>query len=155
MKKGKLIFFCGKMGAGKTTLAAKKVDEMDAVLISEDELLSKLSEGTVTSVRDYKYYSEKLKPVVFNLSQQILSKGINAILDFPANTEHQRQWLRSISDRINAEHICYYVERSDEVCINQLLKRGNPNTDTAEMFNAITQYFTVPSYDESLNIEKV
>jgi shikimate kinase len=66
MKKGKLIFFCGKMGAGKTTLAAKKVDEMDAVLISEDELLSKLYEGKVTSVSDYKYYSEKLKPVVFN-----------------------------------------------------------------------------------------
>ena len=155
MKKGKLIFFCGKMGAGKTTLAARKVDEMDAVLISEDELLSKLYEGKVKSVSDYKYYSEKLKPVVFNLSQQILSKGINAILDFPANTERQRQWLRSISDSINSEHICYYVERSDEVCINQILKRGNTNTDTVEMYNAITKYFTVPSYDESLNIEKV
>ena len=155
MKKGKLIFFCGKMGAGKTTLAARKVDDMDAVLISEDELLSKLYEGKVKSVSDYKYYSEKLKPVVFNFLKQILSKGINAILDFPANTERQRQWLRSISDSINAEHICYYVERSDEVCINQILKRGNPNTDTVEMFNAITQYFTVPSCDESLNIEKV
>ena len=74
MKKGKLIFFCGKMGAGKTTLAARKVDDMDAVLISEDELLSKLYEGKVKSVSDYKYYSEKLKPVVFNLLQQFLAR---------------------------------------------------------------------------------
>ncbi|MGB1066232.1 MAG: AAA family ATPase [Paracoccaceae bacterium] len=155
MKKGRLIFFCGKMGAGKTTLAKSKAEEMDGVLISEDELLDKLYEGKVGSVSGYKYYSDKLKPVVVNLSQQILSKGINTVLDFPANTVRQRQWLRSISDSISANHICYYVERSDEVCINQLLKRGNPNTDTAEMFNAITQYFIVPSYDESLNIEKV
>lgn len=155
MKKGRLIFFCGKMGAGKTTLAARKVDEMESVLISEDELLSKLYEGKIKSVSDYKHYSDKLKPVVFNLSQQILRKGINVVLDFPANTERQRQWLRSISDSINAEHICFFVERSDEVCISQLLKRGNPNTDTVEMFYAITQYFAAPSDDENLNIDRV
>ena len=155
MKKGRLIFFCGKMGAGKTTLAKSKAEEMDGVLISEDELLDKLYEGKVGSVSGYKYYSDKLKPVVVNLSQQILSKGINTVFDFPANTVRQRQWLRSISDSINAEHICFFVERSDEVCISQLLKRGNPNTDTVEMIYAITQYLAAPSDDENLNIDRV
>ena len=66
MTNGTLIFFCGKMGAGKSTLARKVAEEKGAVLISEDDLLSKLYAGKITSVKDYKYYSDKLKPVVSN-----------------------------------------------------------------------------------------
>ncbi|QUM80850.1 AAA family ATPase [Moritella sp. 5] len=36
---GKLFFFCGKMGAGKTTKSKVVAIENDAVLISEDEWL--------------------------------------------------------------------------------------------------------------------
>ncbi|WP_145974153.1 AAA family ATPase, partial [Thalassobacter stenotrophicus] len=42
MTNGTLIFFCGKMGAGKSTLAKRLAEEKGAVLISEDDLLSKL-----------------------------------------------------------------------------------------------------------------
>jgi adenylylsulfate kinase-like enzyme len=34
---GKLIFFCGKMGAGKSTKASEIAQESNAVLLSEDE----------------------------------------------------------------------------------------------------------------------
>jgi len=155
MNKGELIFFCGKMGAGKSTLAKQKAEEKDAVLISEDDLLAKLYAGKVKSVRDYKHYSDILKPVVCDMSQQILSKGVSVVLDFPANTENQRQWLRSLSDKLTAEHICYFVERPDEICIKQLLQRGNPNTDTVEIFHAMTKYFTEPSDDEHINVVRV
>jgi hypothetical protein len=47
------------------------------------------------------------------------------------------------------------VDRNDEVCIRQLLKRGNSNTDTVEMFHAITQYFTEPSNSENINTVRV
>lgn len=155
MNKGELIFFCGKMGAGKSMLAKQKAEEKDAVLISEDDLLAKLYAGKVKSVRDYKHYSDILKPVVCDMSQQILSKGVSVVLDFPANTENQRQWLRSLSDKLTAEHICYFVDRTDEICIKQLLQRGNPNTDTVEMFHAMTKYFTEPSDDEHINVVRV
>lgn len=143
------------MGAGKSTLAKQKAEEKDAVLISEDDLLAKLYAGKVKSVRDYKHYSDILKPVVCDMSQQILSKGVSVVLDFPANTENQRQWLRSLSDKLTAEHICYFVDRTDEICIKQLLQRGNPNTDTVEMFHAMTKYFTEPSDDEHINVVRV
>ena len=155
MNKGKLIFFCGKMGAGKSTLAKLQAKEESAILLSEDDLLSKIYAGKIKSVKDYKHYSEALKPVVFDISQQILGKGVNVVLDFPANTESQRQWLRSISDSLETEHICYFLDRSDEVCIKQLLQRGNPNTDTVEMFHAITMFFTHPSDNEGINTLKV
>ena len=155
MKNGNLIFFCGKMGAGKSTLAKRLAEDKDAVLISEDDLLSKLYADKITSVKDYKLYSDKLKPVVSDTVQQILKRGVNVVLDFPANTESQRLWLRNISDEVLSQHTCYFVDRSDEVCINQLLKRGNPNNDTIEMFQAITKYFTEPSNSENVNTVRV
>ena len=154
MTNGTLIFFCGKMGAGKSTLASKIAEDENAVLIGEDNLLSKLYAEKITSVKDYKYYSEKLKPVVSDTVQQIIKRGVNVVLDFPANTESQRQWLRNISDTVNSKHICYFVDRSDEVCIKQLLKRGNPKTDTVEMFQAITKYFVEPTESENINVVK-
>ena len=135
MNNGSLIFFCGKMGAGKSTLAKRIAEDKGAVLISEDDLLSKLYADKIKSVKDYKLYSDKLKPVVIDTVQQILKRGVNVVLDFPANTERQRLWLRNISDEVHSEHTCYFVDRNDEVCIRQLLKRGNPNTDTVEMFH--------------------
>ena len=155
MTNGTLIFFCGKMGAGKSTLARKIAEEKGAVLISEDDLLSKLYADKITSVKDCKYYSDKLKPVVSDTTQQILTKSINVVLDFPANTEIQRQQLCSISDTVNSMHTCYFVDRSDEACIKQLLKRGNTKTDTVEMFQAITKYFVEPTESENVNVVKV
>jgi len=96
-----------------------------------------------------------LKPVVSDTVQQILKRGVNVVLDFPANTESQRLWLRNISDEVHSQHTCYFVDRSDEVCIKQLLTRGNPNTDTVEMFQAITKYFTEPSNSENINTVRV
>ena len=155
MTNGMLIFFCGKMGAGKSTLARRLAEDKGAVLISEDDLLSKLYAEKITSVKDYKLYSDKLKPVVSDTVQQILKRGVTVVLDFPANTERQRLWLRNISDEVHSEHTCYFVDRNDEVCIRQLLKRGNPNTDTVEMFHAITKYFTEPSNSENVNTVRV
>ena len=50
---GVLIFFCGKMGAGKSTESKKVATERNAVLISEDEWLSELYPNQITSFDDY------------------------------------------------------------------------------------------------------
>ena len=38
--KGTLFFFCGKMGAGKSTMARQVASKHGAVLLSEDEWLA-------------------------------------------------------------------------------------------------------------------
>ncbi|MCB1148027.1 MAG: AAA family ATPase, partial [Leptospiraceae bacterium] len=42
MKHGTLIFFCGKMGAGKSTLAKQIAEEINGILFSEDDWLAAL-----------------------------------------------------------------------------------------------------------------
>ena len=51
--KGTLIFFCGKMGAGKTTLSLQPAQELNAVLISEDDWLASLYPNEIKDFNEY------------------------------------------------------------------------------------------------------
>ena len=53
MNTGRLVFFCGKMGAGKSTLARQLADQPNMVLISEDDWLSKLYPNQIHSLETY------------------------------------------------------------------------------------------------------
>ncbi|EDM84367.1 AAA family ATPase [Limnobacter sp. MED105] len=48
--KGTLIFFCGKMGAGKSTLARRLADQPNSLLLSEDHLLAGLYPDAIHSL---------------------------------------------------------------------------------------------------------
>ncbi len=48
-----LVFFCGKMGAGKSTLAKRMATEMNALLLSEDEWLAALYLDEIHGLDDY------------------------------------------------------------------------------------------------------
>ena len=150
-----LIFFCGKMGSGKTTLSKKITQETKGVRLSEDELLSQLYPQQITNLKEYQKYSDLIKPVVENIAQQLLRKNLTVVLDFPANTPSQRKWLKGISDQEKSSHLCYLLEVADEVCLKRLLKRANPLTDTKEMFDSSNQFFIQPKSDEDIAIKKV
>jgi shikimate kinase len=46
----KLIFFCGKMAAGKSTLAKDLAQRENAVLFVQDEFLDSLFPGEITDI---------------------------------------------------------------------------------------------------------
>ncbi len=161
MKKiGTLIFFCGKMGAGKSTKSKEYAIENNAVLISEDEWLSALYPQQISSFDDYIKYSALLRPLIKSHVQKILLTGTNVVLDFPANTLKQRAWLKSISKEIDALHLLIYLEVSDEQCLKQIAKRrleqpDRPAFDTEEMFYHVTKYFEIPLESEELEIKVI
>jgi len=49
----KLIFFCGKMAAGKSTLSKTLAGQEQAVLLVQDDWLSHLFPGEILGVPDY------------------------------------------------------------------------------------------------------
>lgn len=155
--KGKLTFFCGKMGAGKTTLSQQMAAESHAVLLSEDEWLASLYPNKIAGLEDYLTYSNLLKTRIKPLVQSILLAGTDVIMDFPANTVRQRQWFTSIFSEIDADHTLVYIECSDEVCLQQIARRrqeqpARAQTDTPEMFEQVTRYFEAPQEDEHFNL---
>ena len=102
MNKGVLTFFCGKMGAGKSTKSSNIAVETNAVLLSEDEWLESLYPNKVRSLDSYIEYSNLIRPQMKKLVQSILSAGTDIVMDFPANTVSQRDWFRDVFSEIEA-----------------------------------------------------
>jgi predicted kinase len=156
MDKGVLTFFCGKMGAGKTTKSREISQERNAVLFSEDEWLSSLYPDRIKTLADYIEYSGLLKPQMKRLVQSILASGANVVMDFPANTIQQRDWFKAIFSEIQAQHELVYIDQPNEICLGQIAKRRieqpeRAATDTEEMFELVTKYFVAPTSDEGFN----
>ena len=160
MNKGVLTFFCGKMGSGKTTRSREISQERNAVLLSEDEWLSSVYPNSIKTLDDYIEYSGRLKPQMKKLVQSILASGTNVVMDFPANTIPQREWLKDIFSEIQAPHELIYIDQPNEVCLGRIAQRRieepqRAATDTEEMFELVTKYFVAPTSDEGLNITVV
>lgn len=157
MKQASLYFVCGKMGSGKTTLCERISKENHAILMSEDDMLSALYPGMISTLEDYIRYSGLLRPQIKILAQEILKSGVDVVLDFPANTPYQRHYLRQISDDINCPHGLYVLKVSNDVCLQRIAMRktaagSRRATDTKEMFHAVTSHFSYPDNTENLTI---
>lgn len=157
---GTLIFFCGKMGAGKSTLSASIARERGAVLLSEDDWLAALFPAEINDFNDYIRYSSRLKPLLRKHVEEILLAGTTVVLDFPGNTRKQRAWFKDIYSPRGIPHELYYVMAEDEVCLRQLKQRQNEQPeratfDTEEVFRMVTGYFESPEESEGFNVEVV
>lgn len=156
-EKTTLHLFCGKMAAGKSTLAKKLAKQCNAILIVEDDWLPILYTEEIADIASYVKYSARLKEMLSDHIQSILAHGISVVLDFPGNTKEQRNWLRNLFHDKRISHILHHVDVSDEVCKLQLKKRsrnrpeGSVFTSDAD-FDAITKYFQPPSKNEGFNI---
>jgi len=158
--RGNLIFFCGKMGAGKSTKSKSVATERNAVLISEDEWLAKLYPDQITSFDDYIKFSGLLRPLIKVHVQNILRTGTSVVMDFPANTKRQRKWFNSLSIEVESKAELIYLKVNNALCLKQIAQRSieqpsRAEFDTEEMFHHVTQYFEEPDTSEVQNIEVV
>jgi predicted kinase len=153
----KLIFLCGKMAAGKSTLARDLAERERAVLLVQDELLDSLYPGEILDVPGFVRCSTRLRRALAPHVRALLARGVSVVLDFPGNTVAQRAWFREIFEAVHADHEMHFIDASDAVCQAQLRARsrhlppGSPWTTEAE-FDAITAYFQAPSDDEGFNV---
>jgi predicted kinase len=152
-----LYFMCGKMAAGKSTLARELARTHQAVLMQEDQFLAALFPGEIRSIADYVKYSSRVKDALSDHIASLLRSGISVVLDFPANTPNQRRWFRDLIDGAQVNHELHYLDVADEVCKAQLRERskslpeGSAFTSEAE-FEAITRYFQPPAAEEGFNV---
>jgi predicted kinase len=159
-KPGTLIFFCGKMGSGKSTKAKELQIEYDAILFSEDEWLEAIYPEEIKVFDDYLKYSSRLKPLLKKHVQNLLNSGISVVMDFPGNTYNQRAWFKEIFSQNKIPHKLYYLEASDSLCLKQIEQRrtilpSRANFDTEKVFHQVNSYFQPPTDEEGFNIQIV
>ena len=153
----KLLFMCGKMAAGKSTLSRELAEREGAVLLVQDELLDRLYPGEILDIPDFVRCSSRLRDALTPHVGALLSRGVSVVLDFPGNTRTQRAWFRSLFERAEVEHELHFIDASDDLCKRQLRERsrglpaGTAWTTDAE-FDAITAYFEAPSPEERFNV---
>lgn len=153
----KLLFFCGMMAAGKSTLAMQLAERENAVLLTQDGMLETLFPGLVVNVASYLEYAGRINRMVAPQVEAILSKGVNVVLDFPANTRNQRAWFRVIIEKSGVAHELHFVNTPAAVCKAQLRARSAhlpPGTKwtTEQDFELIASHFLPPAADEGFNI---
>ncbi|MGV2830970.1 AAA family ATPase [Myxosarcina sp. GI1(2024)] len=159
-EQGTLIFFCGKMGSGKSTKAIELAKEYHAILLSEDEWLTAIYPEEIKVFADYIKYSSRLKPLLKKHVQNLLNSGISVVMDFPGNTYNQRAWFKEIFLEYKIPHKLYYLEASDALCIKQIEQRRTTDPsrndfDTEKIFYEVNSYFQPPTEEEDFNIQIV
>lgn len=157
---GTLHFFCGKPGAGKTTLAQNLAATLPGLVICEDEWIATLG-FAVRSVDDYRDASSRCRKLMETIVPALLRLGVSVVLDYAANTVERRAWVRSLFEAARADHVLHVIEAEDSECLANIHRRNEekptgvywgPVSD--ELFFAIAPYFVPPTEAEGFNIAR-
>ncbi len=159
--KGTLHFICGRLAAGKTTLARQIALREPAVLFCEDVWLSKLSDG-IRTFEDYLQWSRRCRSVMGPLIVEILKTGSSVVLDFAGNTSAERLWVRSLFESAAAPNVLHVLDVPEEECLSRLNRRNETKPEglyfasiSEEEFRAICKYFQPPLQEEGFQLRMV
>ncbi len=151
-----LHLLCGKIAAGKSTLAAKLAAADNTVLIAEDAWLAALFSEQLQQPKDYLRCAKKLRSAMAPHVVELLNAGVSVVLDFQGNTIESRAWMRGLLDQTDADHQFHVLMPPDEVCLARLRARNesgaHPFAVSEKQFHHISAYFVPPTPDEGFNL---
>ena len=155
---GTLYCICGKIAAGKTSLARKLAAEHAAVLICEDEWLVRI-EAEIETFDDSCKHARRLRAAIGPHVIDLLRLGISVVLDMPVNTPRDRAWMRSLFEAASAGHELHVIEATDELCKARLRARNETMPEglyfghvPEEIFDPVTSLLVPPSEAEGFNL---
>jgi predicted kinase len=151
-----LYLLCGKIGAGKSTLAKHLAARPATVLLSEDHFNATLFPDELKTIEDYTRYSARIRAAIGPHVVALLKAGLSVVLDFQANTLASRRWMRTLIDDSDAAHELHFLDIPDETCLHRLRARNaageHPYQASDAEFALFTRYFVPPTLAEGFNI---
>jgi len=151
-----LYLLCGKIAAGKSTLARRLAARPATLLISEDHWTSNLFYDDLKTIEDYGRCSARLPAAMGPHVVDILQQGLSIVLDFPANTVSSRDWIRSLITQSGAAHELHLLDIPDAICRQRLRERNaggeHPFQVSEAEYDLFTSYFAAPGPSEGFNV---
>jgi len=152
-----LYLLCGKIAAGKSTLARGLAARPGTLLISQDHWMSSLfSEDELETIDDFARLSARLRAAMAPHVVDILRQGLSVVLDFPANTVGYRDWMRSLITQAGVAHELHLLDIPDAICKQRLRQRNaegeHPYQVSEATYDLFTSYFVPPAPDEGFNV---
>ena len=154
----KLIWLCGKMAAGKSTLARDLAEREDAILLVQDEFLETLWPGEITDVPEFIDRSRRLrKALAPHISRSSVERHVRR-----TRLPRQDQGATCVVPRIIRARLCRTrgalcrcvrrpLQASTQKDRSRNLPPGTPWTTDTD-FEAITVYFQAPTEEEGFNV---
>lgn len=153
-----LHFLSGKAGSGKTTLARQIARTERAVLICEDEWMSRLADP-IENLQQYLVAAARLRSVIAPLTIDLLQLGTSVVFDFAGNTVRDREWVRSLFQSAKADHRLHYVRIDDATCKARVRQRNELKPEgvffgvvTEAQIDEVNRFFASPSIEEGFTV---
>ena len=151
-----LYLLCGKIAAGKSTLARRLAERPATLLITMDHWMSLLFPTENRTIEDFARLSARLRAAIGPHVVDILRQDLSVVLDFPANTVRWRGWMRSLITEANVAHELHVLDVPDAICKQRLRQRNadgrHPYDVNEETYELFTSYFDPPGPNEGFNI---
>jgi predicted kinase len=128
----KVILICGKICAGKTTYAKKIANDTNAVILSVDEIMLALFGQPIGDKHDEML--EKTEKYLFKKTVELVSKGIDVILDWGFYTYYMRQFATKYFTDLGIKVEWHYLEVDNTNWQKYLSKRNSEIKNNMENF---------------------
>jgi predicted kinase len=151
-----LYLLCGRIAAGKSTLARRLAAQPATLLITMDHWMSILFPTENRTIEDFAHLSARLRAAMGPHVVDILRQDLSVVLDFPANTVSWRRWMRSLIAEANVAHELHVLNVSDEICKARLRKRNESGEHQYQVdeaaYDLFMSHFVPPTPDEGFNV---
>ena len=108
----KVIMLCGKLCSGKTTYARKLCKELNAVILSNDELMIDILGKDTGDMHDE--YVRRTEQYLYKKSAEIVSAGTDVILDWGFWTRKGRDFAREFYRSRGIANEIHFISVDDE-----------------------------------------
>lgn len=119
----KVYLLCGKIASGKTTYAQGMQSQTGAVILSYDELMLQLYDGCLGEVQ-HEQAVARICRYFYQLSEQLLSVGVDVLLDFGYWRYEERESARAFYRARGLVAVLVYFDLDEETRLNRLTKRN-------------------------------
>jgi predicted kinase len=151
-----LHMLCGKVAAGKSTLAARLAEAPATIVIAQDPWMAALYPEELRSIGDYARLVPRLRAAMGPHVADLLRAGLSVVLDWPANTRASRAWMRGLFKTAGAAHRLHVFDVPDEVCLARLAARNAGGLHEYQVseaeFAELARYFEQPAPDEGFEV---
>ena len=133
----KVILICGKICSGKTIYAKNIAKNENAIILSVDELMLTLFGQHVGEKHDEMV--EKTENYLYKKSIELISNGLNVILDWGFWTREERIIATKYYTNMGIKAEWHYIEIDDITWKNYMEKRNNAIINNEQEFYYIDE----------------
>ncbi len=118
----KIIILCGKICSGKSTFAKKLKNEINAVILSCDDLMLTIFDEQLGD--KHNDIARKCQTYLYGLAEQIIGTNTDVILDFGFWSREERKNIIKYFGSKNIEVQMYYIKVDKKTWLEQIEKRN-------------------------------